>query len=294
MIGSIKALQEAVPAFDFLFFASVRQSGERDGIPFIELCNGDVLFGFSDWRATYYRPHFENHGAAFSALNINESAYGAAFDALVSYHCENAWPLLKSVYLPRGAVVLDVGVRAGHWLVKAARQAGPNARIIGVDASEFAESFSERHIRANQLIQATFVRAAIGAEDGARKTFYGGSSGESYSGFHPVTRDASGAETAVAEMHSDCHEVSTRTIDAVVAEIDVPTVDMIVLQINGAEKDALRGASDTLGRFKPILYVTSYHSAQGGGVGDEIGYYLEMFGYAVVNETESCRVYRHR
>ena len=49
------------------------------------------------------------------------------------------------------------------------------------------------------------------------------------------------------------------TIDAVVAELGLPSVDFIKMDIEGAERNALRGARRVLKEFGPKMAVSIYH-----------------------------------
>jgi FkbM family methyltransferase len=53
--------------------------------------------------------------------------------------------------------------------------------------------------------------------------------------------------------------VSLTTIDKIVAELGLPRVDFIKMDIEGSEKQALRGAAETLRKFKPRLSITAEH-----------------------------------
>ncbi len=55
--------------------------------------------------------------------------------------------------------------------------------------------------------------------------------------------------------------VPLTTIDKLVAELGLPRVDFIKMDIEGAEKPALRGASATIRRFLPRMSISSEHLA---------------------------------
>ena len=54
-------------------------------------------------------------------------------------------------------------------------------------------------------------------------------------------------------------QVPLTTVDKIVAELKLDRVDYIKMDIEGAEPNALRGAHDTIARFKPRLSIASYH-----------------------------------
>ena len=60
--------------------------------------------------------------------------------------------------------------------------------------------------------------------------------------------DANGSDT-----------VASTTLDSYVREKNLPRVDFIKLDVEGAELDVLRGAATTIARFKPILALSAYH-----------------------------------
>jgi len=64
-------------------------------------------------------------------------------------------------------------------------------------------------------------------------------------------------------MHPDSSHPSVMvpltTIDKLVAELNLPRVDFIKMDIEGAEVPALAGAHDTIARFKPRLAIATEH-----------------------------------
>jgi FkbM family methyltransferase len=54
-------------------------------------------------------------------------------------------------------------------------------------------------------------------------------------------------------------QVPLTTIDKLVAELKLDRVDYIKMDIEGAEPNALRGAHDTLAKWKPRISISAYH-----------------------------------
>jgi FkbM family methyltransferase len=57
----------------------------------------------------------------------------------------------------------------------------------------------------------------------------------------------------------DLEKVPLTTIDKLVAELQLPQVDYIKLDIEGAEPRALTGAKETLAKYKPRISIAAYH-----------------------------------
>ena len=72
-----------------------------------------------------------------------------------------------------------------------------------------------------------------------------------------VNYDSKGGSTSQSENGSETAEVTT--LDAYVREKNLPRVDFIKLDVEGAELEILKGAVTTIARFKPILALSVYH-----------------------------------
>jgi FkbM family methyltransferase len=260
-------LSGVLEPLDLELLAQISGSGVANGVPWIRLLNGDTLFGYSRYQDTYYKEKFDRHRAAFESLGLTPDTFGAAFDALVSYGYENCeFPRVtrKSNFIPKGGVVLDVGVRAGHFLVKASRLAGPDGRVIGIDAADFSERYCRLHIEANRCDNVEFVRALVGDSDGETVRFYHGSPGESLSGFYRETIGHDGRTVVSASRHTGSFEATTRTLDSLAVDLRLTRCDLVILQINGAEVAAVRGMTRILNDYRPTLFVTCYQRPPGG------------------------------
>jgi FkbM family methyltransferase len=55
--------------------------------------------------------------------------------------------------------------------------------------------------------------------------------------------------------------VAVTTVDKIVTELKLPSVDFIKMDIEGAERHALTGAAATLARYKPRMAIAAYHEA---------------------------------
>jgi FkbM family methyltransferase len=76
-----------------------------------------------------------------------------------------------------------------------------------------------------------------------------------------VSRNNTAMGSVVIDRHAGSIQVPLTTVDKIVAELNLETVDFIKMDIEGAEREALKGAAQTLGRFKPRLMLDSYHLA---------------------------------
>lgn len=74
--------------------------------------------------------------------------------------------------------------------------------------------------------------------------------------------DTNFAANSVVMQYGSLHaavKVPVTTIDKIAAELKLPSVDFIKMDVEGAEVLALRGAHDTIQRFKPRLAIATEH-----------------------------------
>lgn len=139
--------------------------------------------------------------------------------------------------LPQHAVVLDGGANIGLMTLTAARAAPAIGYILAVEPSPTARTCLHRNLAANHIDEhVTVVPAALADRVGAVRL---------------------NECTTLAHSHigRTGTPVTASTIDRVVKRADVKRLDLIKLDIEGYEFDALRGATKTIDRFAPTFIV---------------------------------------
>ena len=166
---------------------------------------------------------------------------------------EVAWPIHeqvdKRVYekdlviIQPGDVVLDVGSHLGTF-TRRALQLGA-AQVVAFEIGPgsiacFSKTFEEE-IAAGKV---RLVQAAAWEEAGTLELRGSGMGGT-------VMPFASGEHTSLS--------VPATTIDLQVRELGLERVDFIKMDIEGSERHALKGARETISRFRPRLAICAYH-----------------------------------
>jgi FkbM family methyltransferase len=146
--------------------------------------------------------------------------------------------LFKAAVAP-GDVVLDIGGYLGYFTLLAARGAGPEGRVIVVEANPQSQELLQRNIERNGFADRIAIhRTAVAGAPGTA-TFYSDASDGSQSG---LTRPDDVAGT---------YQVPVATIDSLLE--GEPPLDVIKIDIEGGEVGALAGMQKALASAKPGL-----------------------------------------
>jgi FkbM family methyltransferase len=152
-----------------------------------------------------------------------------------------------------GDVVVDVGAGMGEELPYLSHSVGRSGRVIAVEAHPFTYGGLLRAISANQLENCEPVWAAISDETGTA-----------------VLSDLQDldANTTVARPVGEAQvEVPAFTLDDMAARMSIDRVDLLKMNIEGAERFAIRGATRVLHQTGHV--VISCHDFLADELGDE-------------------------
>jgi FkbM family methyltransferase len=140
-------------------------------------------------------------------------------------------------------VVLDIGAYFGYYSMLACRHAGPKASVYAFEP--FPKNFEilEENKRLNGFDSLVCVNLAV-ADRASEWSFR----------VAPTTNLGSGGLTANTATNG-ANQVRAITVDDFVAQQGLDRVDLIKMDVEGAEVLALAGAGKTLRRFRPVMMV---------------------------------------
>jgi FkbM family methyltransferase len=155
---------------------------------------------------------------------------------------ERDQPFQRSLDLAATAeVVFDVGAHVGVWSLLAARR-NPAARIHAFEPAAAAFDQLSGHVSLNRASRVVVNRVAIGAEN-AERAFFAATANTGASSFY--LRSSDQIETRVPVV----------TLDAYVARERIERVDLIKVDVEGAEALVFKGASRLLASAAaPIVF----------------------------------------
>lgn len=151
---------------------------------------------------------------------------------------ESQYEWRKVEYIRRnlklGMSFVDVGAHVGYFTMLAARLVGPAGRVVAFEPDADNIAWLMKSAEINNYTHVAAIRAAIGAKSQTKRDFYRGKS----SGQH-----------SVLPIGEDCRQVYQTTLNAAVGR----PVEMLKIDVEGAEYDVLAGANMTLSMRTKIL-----------------------------------------
>jgi FkbM family methyltransferase len=161
-----------------------------------------------------------------------------------------------------GAVFYDIGANVGFFTLLGARLVGPSGRAIAFEPVPACARAVARNIELNDFAHAEIREAAVGAAGGRARLL--------------VVGEASWSHLASTGRHADVRDeidVAVVAIDELVAAGEIPPPDVVKIDTEGAELQAIAGMRATIERHRPAI-VCELHDTNAAfcALMDELGY----------------------
>jgi FkbM family methyltransferase len=150
-----------------------------------------------------------------------------------------------------GAVFVDVGANKGDFSLFAARVMGDRGRVLAVEPEPHNADWIERSVERNGYASIEVARVALAERSGEATLFLG-----EKSGWHSLLSTDGVATTGAAT-------VETQTLDELLAQRGIARVDMIKIDVEGAEGRVFDGAARTFGGGHAMTVLLDVHPGRG-------------------------------
>jgi FkbM family methyltransferase len=149
-----------------------------------------------------------------------------------------------------GATVYDVGANVGFFTMLAARLAGPDGRVVAFEPVPACAEAVVANAELNGFANVTVLQRAAGTSAHRERLLVVADRSWSHlesRGRHPLTTD---------EV-----EVEVVAIDDLVASGELPPPDVVKIDIEGSEMDALMGMRRTIADHRPAIVCELHETA---------------------------------
>ena len=138
-------------------------------------------------------------------------------------------------YLQPGGTFVDIGANEGFFTVQASRIVGPSGRVLAVEPQGRLQEVILKNLELNGLRNVTLVRSAVSDRQGEAELHISPSTNTGSTGLSQSTR------------YRVPHEaVPVNTLEGILNQHGIEKVDLMKMDIEGFEYEALTGAEKLL------------------------------------------------
>jgi len=156
---------------------------------------------------------------------------------------------LKCYYPQPGDIVVDAGAHIGNCTIMFSRLVKGEGKVIAF------EPFQESYAKLVDRIQRLGLTNVIALNKG----LYCDDTELSFKVFSDTTLGANIANEVDKNVLTDDIRIEVVKLDTVVKELNLPQVNLVKMDIEGAEIEALDGARQTMADLSPCFAIASYH-----------------------------------
>jgi FkbM family methyltransferase len=153
-------------------------------------------------------------------------------------------------FRPRpGWIVVDVGAHMGFYTVRAAALVGSSGRVIAVEPDPANYAILKRNVQQCNLTNVTAVNAALSDRDGIAQLRI---DDWASTGRVLIQNEAN------SDFQSSACVVKTMRLDTLTRELEIEKVDLVKIDVEGAEMLVLKGAKECLEKSTARIVVETH------------------------------------
>jgi len=149
--------------------------------------------------------------------------------------------------LEPGMVVVDVGAHVGYYTLLAAKQVGPTGKVYAFEPESANYALLEENIGLNGYQNIVTVKSAVSSRSGSSTLFLTALDNGRHSTYHHDLPE-NGSEV-----------VKATTLDAFFESEEWPRVDLVKMDVEGAEEDVFQGMDRLLQKSEDLNIVMEFN-----------------------------------
>lgn len=174
-------------------------------------------------------------------------------------------------FLRANDVVIDVGAQMGYLTLVAATSANKETLVISFEPESNNADRLRENLALNNLSNVTIEQCALSDVDGSLKLYL---SKDINAGTHSTVYVEQNVSTSFIE-------IPAKQLDTILTSGVIPNdrVDLMKIDVEGAEINVLRGSMTTLGTCKPVIVIElsdALQNARGGSAKDIIEFFASL------------------
>jgi FkbM family methyltransferase len=173
--------------------------------------------------------------------------------------------LVQNVIKP-GMTFIDVGAHVGYYSLLAARQVGSEGKVYSFEPEPINYSLLVKNVELNGYKNVTTISQAVSSAKGSTTLFVSALDSGRNSVFHHGLPESGSVE------------VATTSLDAFLDKHGWPKIDLIKIDVEGAELNVLAGMTELLRKSENLKLILEFNPALLQSAGVDPAAFLETVG----------------
>jgi FkbM family methyltransferase len=163
---------------------------------------------------------------------------------IIKYSCfEKDSTLTTKKILKSGDVVLDIGANIGYYTVFMSKIIGKDGKVLCFEPTKYYRDVLKKNVQVNKIENCEIFDYGISDKNFKQKIYIGGST---------ATMHWVGKDKPIEE-----EEIYLKSLDEV--DLSLTKLDFIKIDVDGHEPAVLKGAMNTINKYKPIILLEMSH-----------------------------------
>jgi FkbM family methyltransferase len=207
-------------------------------------------------------------------IRIDRSAYLGSGIYWMGFNSHTELVVCERLLRP-DSVFIDVGANQGEFTLFAAKRV-PRGRVVACEPMPQLYEQLRGNLALNKCANVTALNCGCGDVAGERELYT-----SRVDALNQSHNEGLASIFASARRDTAVARISVRTLDDIAAELNLERVDLIKVDVEGAEFQVVRGAAQLIERHKPalVLEVSESAFAAAGYTKSEFYGYLRARGY---------------
>jgi FkbM family methyltransferase len=162
------------------------------------------------------------------------------------------------IFSPKeGDIVVDIGAHMGRYTIPSAKSVGVSGKVIAVEAHPYNFGILQHNLKLNKLTNVSALNRAVYSKK-ANLKLYLPDEDLGYTMHHSLMTNYLSTKYN-NEIERKYVEVEADTLDNLLKNSGITTVNWIKIDVEGAEYEVLKGAREILSTNKPISILVEVH-----------------------------------